>query len=181
MPTTGVYLLLATLAAPALVQLGIPPMAAHMFLLYYGMLSMITPPIAIAAFAAASIGGADQHKTGLAAFRFGWISYLLPFFFIYKPGLLMETSWMQSAYIFGATVISLTLVAGAILGHGRAPVGPAMRAIWLGLGIAVMFPLDRLLLPAVDYGVTLVGLAVLVHHLVMASGRGGAVMGVAKG
>lgn len=167
LPTTGVYLLLATLTAPALVQLGIPPMAAHMFLLYYGMLSMITPPIALAAFAAASIGGADQHKTGIAAFRFGWLSYFLPFFFIYKPGLMLETSWLQSGYVFLSTIVSLALIAAAFLGYGHHRLGWLARGVWLGLGVAIMFPLDRLLSPAVEYSVAVIGLGVLLHHILL--------------
>lgn len=167
LPTTGVYLLLATLTAPTLVELGIPPMAAHMFLLYYGMLSMITPPIALAAFAAASIGGAEQHKTGIAAFRFGWLSYFLPFFFIYKPGLLLETSWPQSVYIFLSTILSLMLIAAAFLGHARHRLGLPTRAVWLVLGVAIMFPLDQLWFSAAEYSVAVIGLAVLLHHFLM--------------
>lgn len=171
LPTTGVYLLLATLTAPALVQLGIPPMSAHMFLLYYGMLSMITPPIALAAFAAASIGGADQHKTGIAAFRFGWLSYFLPFFFIYKPGLMLETSWLLSGYVFASTIVSLSLIAAAFLGHGYHRLGWIMRAVWLALGVAIMFPLDRLMFPAVEYSVAVIGLGVLLHHILLGERR----------
>ena len=67
MPTVGVYILLATLIAPALVEMKIPPMAAHMFIMYYGCLSMITPPVAIGAFAAANLAGADPMRTGYRA------------------------------------------------------------------------------------------------------------------
>ncbi|WP_051294477.1 TRAP transporter permease [Gemmobacter nectariphilus] len=171
LPTTGVYLLLATLTAPALVELGVPPIPAHMFLLYYGMLSMITPPIALAAFAAASIGGANQHKTGIAAFRFGWLSYFLPFFFIYKPGLLLETTWPQAVYVFVSTIVSLSLIAAAFLGHGHRKLGWRARAVWLALGVAIMFPLDRLLFSALDYSVAMLGLAVLLQHILMRDGR----------
>ncbi|MCD1618882.1 TRAP transporter fused permease subunit [Salipiger manganoxidans] len=168
LPTTAVYLLLATLAAPALVQLGIPPMSAHMFLLYYGMLSMITPPIAIAAYAAASIGGADQYRTGFAAFLFGWASYILPFYFIYKPGLLMDTSWMQSAYVFVSTAVSLALIAGGVLGHGHKALSLAQRALWVLLGIAVIIPLSQMLSPLAEYGVAAAAAVVLGAHLLSA-------------
>lgn len=164
LPTTAVYLLLATLAAPALIQLGIPAMSAHMFLLYYGMLSMITPPIAIAAYAAASIGGADQYRTGFAAFRFGWASYILPFYFIYKPGLLLDTSGLQSAYVFASTAVSLALIAGAVIGFGHRALSLPMRTVWLILGVAVIFPLDHFS-PLVEYAVALVATGVLLMHL----------------
>ena len=74
MPTVAVYLMLATLVAPALIEVGINPMAAHLFILYFGMMSMITPPVAIAAFAAATLTGEDAMKTGFAAMRFGWFA-----------------------------------------------------------------------------------------------------------
>ena len=71
-------------------QVGIKPMAAHMFVMYFGMMSMITPPVAIAAYAAASIAGSDPMKTGWAAVRFGWIAYVIPFLFVGAPSLLLD-------------------------------------------------------------------------------------------
>jgi TRAP-type uncharacterized transport system fused permease subunit len=81
MPTVGVYILLATLVAPALIEMKIEPMAAHLFILYFGCLSMITPPVAIGAFAAANLAGADPMKTGFEAVRFGWLVFVIPFLF----------------------------------------------------------------------------------------------------
>ena len=172
LPTTAVYLLMATLVAPALVQLGIPAMSAHMFLLYYGMLSMITPPIAIVAYAAASLAGADQHKTGMAAFRFGWASYILPFYFIYKPGLLMDTSLMQSAYVFGSTIVSLGLITASILGYAHKPLGWIERVIWCAVGGAVIFPIDRFLPVGVEYAVSALAFAMMAQHIFTARRTG---------
>jgi TRAP-type uncharacterized transport system fused permease subunit len=73
-----------------MVQVGIPPMAAHMFVMYFGMMSMITPPVALAAFAAASLAQTDPMKTGWAAVRFGWVAYIIPFLFVRAPSLLMQ-------------------------------------------------------------------------------------------
>ena len=84
----GVYLLLATLVAPSLVEVGVPEIAAHLFALYFGMLSMITPPVAIAALAAATVANSDPMKTGFAAVTFGWSAYLVPFLFVLAPELL---------------------------------------------------------------------------------------------
>ncbi|MHA1109434.1 MAG: TRAP transporter permease, partial [Alphaproteobacteria bacterium] len=92
MPTVGVYVLLAALVAPALVEVGILPIAAHMFILYFGMMSMITPPVAIGAYAAATLTGADPLRTGFAAMRFGWLAFVIPFLFVASPTLLMEGS-----------------------------------------------------------------------------------------
>jgi TRAP transporter 4TM/12TM fusion protein len=92
LPTVGVYIILATLAAPALVQAGIPEMQAHLFVLFNGMLGMLTPPVALAAFAAATIAQSDQWKTGWTATRMGWCAYFIPFMFVYTPALVMNDS-----------------------------------------------------------------------------------------
>ncbi len=88
MPTLGVYVLLAVLIAPALVEVGVTPLAAHMFILYLGMMSFVTPPVAIAAFFAANLAKADPMKTGWAAMRFSWTAYIVPFLFVFSPTLL---------------------------------------------------------------------------------------------
>ena len=95
MPTSAIYLLLATMIAPSLVKLGINPIAAHMFVLYFGLMSMITPPVAIAAFAAASLSGARPMETGVTAVRLGWIAYIIPFVFVLSPALLGQGSAFQ--------------------------------------------------------------------------------------
>ena len=89
MPTVGVYVLLAALVAPALGKVGLSPMASHMFVMYFGMMSMITPPVALAAYAAASLANTDAMKTGWLAMRFGWIAFVIPFLFIRSPSLLL--------------------------------------------------------------------------------------------
>ena len=90
MPTTAVYIILATLAAPALIQLGVIPMAAHLFVFYFGCLSMITPPVCLAAYAAASLAESPPMKTGFAAWRIGLAGFIVPFMFVYGPALIME-------------------------------------------------------------------------------------------
>ena len=90
LPTVSVYILTATLLAPALVKLGVTPMAAHMFVMYNGMLSMITPPVAFAAYVAASIARTDGWTTGWIACLVGWSTFVLPFLFVLTPSLLMD-------------------------------------------------------------------------------------------
>jgi len=89
MTVTASYLLMVILAAPALVTMGVPPLLAHFFVFYYGVLSFLTPPVCIAAFAAASIAGANMLKTAVQAMKLGIAAYLVPFFFIYRPSLLL--------------------------------------------------------------------------------------------
>ncbi|MGH8669790.1 MAG: TRAP transporter permease [Burkholderiales bacterium] len=110
LPTTGVYLLVAVLAAPPLVQLGVPPLAAHMFVFFYGCLSMITPPVAMAAYAAAHIAQASPMKVGLAACRLGWPAFLLPFLFAWSPTLLLRGDPLD------VTISVLTAAGGVWLG-----------------------------------------------------------------
>ena len=107
LPTVGVYVLLAALVAPSLIEAGVQPIAAHMYVLYFGMMSMITPPIAIAAFAAASLAGADAMRTGFAACRFGWTAFIVPVLFVFSPSLLMvgeagTIAWTFATFSAGA-------------------------------------------------------------------------------
>ena len=89
MPTVGVYVLLAALVVPSLTAVGVEPLSAHLFVLYLGMMSMITPPVAIAAFAAASLAGAPPMRTAWEAVRLGWSAYAVPFVFVASPALLL--------------------------------------------------------------------------------------------
>ncbi|MDP7601135.1 MAG: TRAP transporter fused permease subunit, partial [Rhodospirillales bacterium] len=89
MPTTAIYFLLAVLATPPLVKLGVEPLAAHLFVLYFGLMSMITPPVALAAFTAAKLAETGPMGTAVAACRFGWPAFIVPFLFVVAPNLIM--------------------------------------------------------------------------------------------
>ena len=96
-PSVVCYLLMATLMGSLLEQLGVQPLAAHLFIFYFGMMSMVTPPVALAAYASASIADAKIMPTSMAAFRFSLVGFLLPFMFIYRPSLLLlETRDMST-------------------------------------------------------------------------------------
>jgi TRAP transporter 4TM/12TM fusion protein len=140
MPTTGVYVLLAALVAPSLIEAGVAKLSAHMFILYFGMMSMITPPIALAAFAASSISRADPMKTGYAAMRMGWVAYVIPFVFVLSPTLIMVgTPWMIALNVATATV---GVFAGsvAMVGYFTRPLAPATRVLLAVGGLAAVFP-----------------------------------------
>ncbi len=139
LPTTGVYLLLATLAAPPLVDLGLAPIQAHLFVLYFGMLSMITPPVAIAAFAAASLAGSPQMRTGFEAVRLGWCAYLVPFLFIYHPSLLMQGSAVSILLTLGCVFAALLLCSGAIAGHGLSAVNLPARIAAIVVAVPLLW------------------------------------------
>jgi TRAP transporter 4TM/12TM fusion protein len=93
MPTTPCYILLATLIGPALTEMGIPKILAHLFIFYFGMLSMITPPVAMAAYAAAAIAKASFYRTGFVAWRLALPVFIIPYFFVYYPGFALMGSW----------------------------------------------------------------------------------------
>jgi len=107
LPTSAAYLLLAVLVAPALVRLGLPPIAAHMYIFYFGLVSAITPPVALAAYAAASISGAGANETAVESIRLGFVKLFVPFLFVTMPGILMLGSGAQ---IFLAIVLSTCAV-----------------------------------------------------------------------
>ena len=170
LPTTGVYLLLATLAAPPLVELGLAPLQAHLFVLYFGMLSMITPPVAIAAFAAASLAGSAQMRTGFEAVRLGWCAYLVPFLFIYHPQLLMQGGVLPILLTLGCIVTALLLCSGALAGHGLQMLTIPSRICALLVAIPLLLAYTDALHP-LRMAALLVGLAMIGVHVAQASSR----------
>ena len=117
MPTTAVYIILATLAAPALIKMGVIPMAAHLFVFYFGCLSHITPPVCLAAFAAASLAGTPPMKTGLAAWRIGLAGFIVPFMFVYGPALIMEGSAIDIVIACVTAMIGVWALAISLEGY----------------------------------------------------------------
>lgn len=141
LPTTAVYVIVALMVAPALVQLGFDPLAAHLFVFYYAMLSMITPPVCIAAFVAAPMAGVSPMKLGVAASKLGWLLYLVPFLFIGSPALLSKGPLWIILLASVASSLAVWGVAVALYGYARAPVGTAARLV-LGLGSGALFVLS---------------------------------------
>jgi len=112
MPTAAVYIVLSVVLAPAVIEMGVPVLAAHLFIFYFGLLSMITPPVAVASFVAAGIAGSSLWKTSFTAIKLGIAAYLLPFLFVYNDSLLFKGSWVEILNIFFTCLIS-----GLILSH----------------------------------------------------------------
>ena len=122
-PTTPTYIILASIVAPALAQLGVPQLATHFFVFYYGVLADVTPPVALAAFAAAGIARSEPMRTGMTAFRLSMGKALVPFAFVYTPALLfVDFTW-------GQFLVSLVGCLVAIMGLGAAYTGYAGRTI----------------------------------------------------
>ena len=116
-PTTANYIIMVTVAAPTLVQLGVEPLVAHFFVFYYGVLADITPPVALAAYAASGMAGSDPFKTGNTAFRLGLAKALVPFVFVFSPSLLLVAkgfTWPDFIVTFTGCVLGITLLAAAL-------------------------------------------------------------------
>lgn len=140
MPTTVIYVMLAVLVGPALVQLGIVPLAAHLFLFYFGMLSMITPPVCLAAYAAASLARADFMKTGWAGARLGIVAYVVPFVFAFHPALLLNGSAAEIVLAILTAGVGVTLLGIGCAGHLFKPLGRAKRAAACLAGLLLIPP-----------------------------------------
>ncbi|MEC9368713.1 MAG: TRAP transporter fused permease subunit [Pseudomonadota bacterium] len=117
MTVTAAYIFLAIVLAPALIQGGLSPMSVHLFILYWGMISFITPPVALGAYAAAALAGATPMRTGLEAMRLGSIIYVIPFFFVLNPGLILEGGWTNILIAIGSAFVGVLVVAGALQGY----------------------------------------------------------------
>jgi len=140
MPTVSVYVLTATLLAPSLVKLGVTPMAAHMFVMYFGMLSMITPPVAIAAYAAANIARVPGWNTGWNAVVVGWSTFFIPFLFVLEPSLLMEGPAWLSGWNLTRNLLGIFAGTAAVVGFGVRPLAVGMRLLFGAAALAILIP-----------------------------------------
>lgn len=140
MPTVGVYLLLAVLIAPSLVQSGVEPIAAHLFIFYLGMMSMVTPPIGIGAFFAAAIAKASPMSTAWESMRFGWTAYIIPFLFVFSPALLLIGDPVEITLAVATAVIGVYAISAAFVGWLHGPVGIGRRILVALAGVALLLP-----------------------------------------
>jgi TRAP-type uncharacterized transport system fused permease subunit len=146
LPSAVCYLLMATLVAPIIGELGIVPLAAHFFIFYFGMMSMVTPPVALAAYTSASIAETDIMRSAFAAFRFSLVGFTLPFMFVFRPELLfmsgdgttvsLATAMLSAAFV----VVGIVPLAAAIAGYLQAPLSPTLRAALFLAALMLFFP-----------------------------------------
>ena len=169
LPSAVCYLLMATLIGPVLGNLGVIPLAAHLFIFYFGMMSMVTPPVALAAYAASSIAGTKIMPTGVAAFKFALVGFTLPYMFVYRPELLMMTStgepagWLEMLGPVGIATLGVTCFAAGIAGQLRHPLGFSLRLTVFGAAALLLAPGPTVILAGIGVsafdlaGVTLFG------------------------
>lgn len=169
LPTTALYIMLATVAQPALANLGVPPLASHLFVLYYGVISEITPPVCASAYAAAGIAGANPFKTGLSAFSLGIAKLMVPMVFVYSPAMLIVLdeyfTWGEFLHTVLTCGLGVAMMATTVSGYFIAPMPVLMRTI---MGIAAV------LMVAPGWSSDLLGMALafpVLMQQVMASKR----------
>ena len=147
MTITACYIFLAIVLAPPLVAAGFDPVAVHLFMMYWGMVSFITPPVAIAAFVAAGLAEAPPMRVGLQSMRLGSSMYFVPFFFVLNPALILRGSAWEIAVVVGTALLGIALIASALEGHlvgfgsiRNDPAGWAGRLLLLAGGLAMALP-----------------------------------------
>jgi TRAP transporter 4TM/12TM fusion protein len=152
MPTTPSYIVMVSLLVPAIIKLGATTPAAHMFAFYFAILSAITPPVALAVFAAAGLAKTDLWRAGWEAVRVAAPAYIVPFMFVYEPSLLMIGDWMTIATSILSAILGVVCLAGGLIGHLRNPCKPWERALLIVAALLLIKP---------GYISDLVGLAVI--------------------
>lgn len=129
MPTTAAYAVAAAVVAPGLVQLGLEPLVAHFFVFFFAVMSAITPPVALAAFAGAAIAGSNSMQTGVQSFKIGISAFIVPFIFCFNPALLMQGSVLEIAMATVTAVFGIYLLSAAVQGWFISKVGLPVRAL----------------------------------------------------
>ncbi len=150
LPTTAAYIVASAVAVPALVKFGFSPLSSHMFVFYFAVLSAITPPVALAAYAASSISGADPSRTGYEAFRLGLVGVVIPFVFSYDPGLLASGGLARVAMSLAGGLSASFLIPAAFEGfYFYRKLNPAMRSLLGLLGFLSLSPQGTLRLSGI--------------------------------
>jgi len=141
LPTTAKYIVLATMAAPALVELGVPVIAAHLFILYFGVVADVTPPVALAAYAGAGIAGGNAMKTGFIALKLALAGFLIPYIFALSPALLLvEVTWLDAVHNIVTATIGIVALAAAVQGFLITHTRPYERVLLLISALALIYP-----------------------------------------
>ena len=161
MPTTPAYIIMTALLVPALIKLDVITPAAHMFAFYFAILSAITPPVALAVYAAAGIAKADLWTSGLAAVKIGAAGFIVPFMFVYEPALLMIGDWPTILWRFVASCIGVGMFAGGLHGYFLTRASPWQRIALIAAGLTLIAPEFRT--DAIGFGI---GIIVVVSQLI---------------
>jgi len=138
MPTTAAYAVAASVVAPGLIQLGIPPLTAHFFIFYFAVMSAITPPVALAAYAGAALAGSDPMRTSVESFKIGLAAFVVPFMFFYNSALLMQGDWLEIVHVVFTAGLGIFLLAAAVQGWFFGLLNWALRIVLLVAALAMI-------------------------------------------
>ncbi|MGH7301258.1 MAG: DUF3394 domain-containing protein, partial [Candidatus Rokuibacteriota bacterium] len=140
LPDTAAYLIPALIVGPALNDMGIPPLAGHLFILYFGVISNVTPPFALAAYAGAGIAGSNPMRTGFLAFRLAIPGFILPYMFVHSPALILQDDWPHVLLAAVTAVAGVVLLTAALSGHLLARCTVPERALFFLAALALIKP-----------------------------------------
>ncbi|MDO5034055.1 MAG: TRAP transporter permease [Actinomycetaceae bacterium] len=141
LPSIPTYIITSTMAAPALGELGVEPLVAHMFVFYFGLFANITPPVALAAFAAAGLSGDEPMKTGFQSMKLALAGYIIPFMFVLNPALLLQdTTFSGAVSVMLTAIVGVLLLAVAVEGHLMVEVPIWLRVVFFGAALSMMSP-----------------------------------------
>ena len=141
MPTTAAYAVAASVIAPGLAQLGVPPLTAHLFIFYYAVISAVTPPVALASFAAAGMANADPWKTSFIALKLGLATFIVPFMFVYGPELLFKGEWLDILGVFVSASFGVFLLACSTEGwYAAGRIGWPARVVLFASALCLIVP-----------------------------------------
>lgn len=140
LPTVACYIILALIIAPIMIRLGVLPLAAHLFVFYFGILSAITPPVALASFAAAGIAGASPLQTSWESLKLALPAFFMPYLFVFQPGLLFQGDFGALAVPLLCASVAMVGLSAATVGHFRGPLGPVRRCLFFAGGLLVFAP-----------------------------------------
>lgn len=140
-PTTANYVITSTIAAPAIIMLGVPDLAAHLFVFYFGIIADITPPVALAAFSAAAISGGEPIKTGIDSTKLSIAAFIIPYMFVYSPELLLiNTTWYYVIWMFLTAIMGMVAIGAGIIGFWYRKISWMERILAMAAGLLLVYP-----------------------------------------
>jgi TRAP transporter 4TM/12TM fusion protein len=140
-PTTANYVITSTIAAPAIILLGVPELSAHLFVFYFGIIADITPPVALAAFAAAGVSGGEPIKTGIESSKLAIAAFIIPYIFVLSPELLMiDTTWSYLIWVVFTAFAGMMAISAGVVGYWLRKLNWLERLLGLAGGICLIYP-----------------------------------------
>ncbi|MDM5358522.1 TRAP transporter permease [Peribacillus sp. ACCC06369] len=140
-PTTANYVITSTIAAPAIILLGVPDLSAHLFVFYFGIIADITPPVALAAFAAAGVAGGEPIKTGIESSKLAIAAFIIPYIFVLSPQMLMiDTTWMEVVWVVLTAMSGMIAIGAGVIGYWMRKMHWLERVLAIIVGLLLIYP-----------------------------------------